>query len=218
VKLIGQTNDGLIELLMKQVGNIFPFDDTNLAKKLIYANLSEALSRLNTCINAVRMWKNDEFNYLHSSQYCIFLYYLSNTIWQNHGDKFGLCSRLFLLNKSLNGIDLFYEIKMPKHFFIAHSVGVVLAKAEYGDYLALHQNCTVGKNHGVAPEIGSGVVLYPNSAIIGASVIGSNSIVAQGASIINQITPGNSILYSSTGGRIVIEPLVIPVLQDIFRI
>ena len=40
---------------------------------------------------------------------------------------------------------------MPEVFFIGHSVGIVLAKATYGNRLVLYQNTTVGKNHGEAP-------------------------------------------------------------------
>ena len=52
---------------------------------------------------------------------------------------------------------------MPEVFFIGHSVGIVLAKARYGNRLVLYQNSTVGKNHGDAPSLGEGVVMYPNT-------------------------------------------------------
>ena len=52
---------------------------------------------------------------------------------------------MFILNKALNAIDLFYEIDMPARFFIGHSAGIVLAKASYADYLVLYPNSTVGK-------------------------------------------------------------------------
>jgi serine O-acetyltransferase len=62
----------------------------------------------------------------------------------------------------------------------------VLAKARYGNRLVLYQNSTVGKNHGAAPSLGEGVVLYPNSAIIGRCEIGAGSVIAQGVSVINR--------------------------------
>jgi hypothetical protein len=56
----------------------------------------------------VKLWNKDKFDYLHSSQYCIFVYFLSNTIWKQSGDTI-LPTKLFILNKALNGIDLFYD-------------------------------------------------------------------------------------------------------------
>ena len=50
-------------------------------------DFDEALARLSRCINAVKMWKQDEFDYLHSSQYAIFLYFLSNTVWRNQKEQ-----------------------------------------------------------------------------------------------------------------------------------
>ena len=125
------------------------------------------------------MWTPGRFDHLHSSQYTIFLYYLANTIWRGGGER-AVCNKLFGLNKALNGIDLFYEIELPEVFFIGHSVGIVLAKATYGNRLVLYQNSTVGKNHGEAPVLGDGVVMYPNTAIIGRCEIGAGTVVEPG--------------------------------------
>jgi serine O-acetyltransferase len=96
--------------------------------------------------------------------------------------------QLFLLNKALNAIDCIYEIELPETFFIGHSVGIVLAKARYGEHLVLYQNCTVGKNPGVAPVLAAGVVLHPNCAVIGRSLVRSGTVLSQGCSVINQAT------------------------------
>lgn len=160
-----------------------------------------ALMRLNRCINEVRVWSPDQFDVLHSTQYCIFLYYLANTIWRETGNR-DVCTLLFLLNKSLNGIDLFYEIEMPEVFFIGHSVGIVLAKATYGNYLVLYQNSTVGKNHGIAPVLEERVIMYPNTAIIGRSHVKAGSVISQGVSVINQDVPGNCLVFSGSEGVI----------------
>ena len=133
---------------------------------MLVAPLRTALQRLPHCINAVRLWPLDEFDHLHSSQYTTIPYFLANSLWHTGADRAlprtgaerALCHKLFGLNKALNGIDLFYEIDMPDTFFIGHSVGIVLAKASYGERLVLYQGCTVGKNHGQAPVIGAGVV------------------------------------------------------------
>jgi serine O-acetyltransferase len=174
-----------------------------------------ALKRLNRCVNEVKVWSSDQFDVLHSSQYCIFLYYLANTIWKETGDR-DVCTLLFLLNKSLNGIDLFYEIEMPEVFFIGHSVGIVLAKATYGNYLVLYQNSTVGKNHGIAPVLEDRVIMYPNTAIIGRSHVKAGSVIAQGVSVINQDTPGDCLVFRDSARGVAFKDISRDIFREIF--
>ncbi len=205
----------LIEYLSTQLANFFP--DGRPVRQLIECHLDQALLRLQTCINAVRVWQMDVFDYTHSSQYAIFLYYLANTIWRNEGDEQKICTKLFYLNKALNGIDCFYEIEMPEVFFIGHSVGIVLAKATYGNYLILYQNSTVGKNHGIAPVLGDGVVMYPNTAIIGRSNVESCSVISQGVGVVNKDVPGECLVFQKEGGELVFKKLKRSIHADIFR-
>ncbi|GAB7545209.1 LbetaH domain-containing protein [Cupriavidus sp. 8B] len=217
MELIDQTPESLAAYTCAQVAALVPDGKAETLLPLIKRNQAEALARVERCINAVRMWHPGRFNYLHSSQYCQYLYYLANTIWRNEADaKAG--TRLFLLNKALNGIDLFYEIEMPEVFFIGHSVGIVLAKATYGNYLVLYQNSTVGKNHGAAPVIGDGVVMYPNTAIIGRSNVGNGSVIAQGVSVINRDTPGDCLVYAGNAGDLVCKPAREPAAEEYFRL
>lgn len=216
MKILNLSQAELVGLVGRQLENLIP-DRLPLDLRLVEAHVGEALQRLHVCVNHVRWWKQDEFNHLHSTQYCIFLYYLSNTIWKRSGDT-NLPTRLFLLNKALNGIDCFYEIEMPDVFFIGHSVGIVLAKATYGRYLVLYQNSTVGKNHGVGPVLGERVVMYPNSAIIGECHVGSGTVVGQGTSIVSRSTPGDCLAFNGEGRELVFKPIVRNPIEDIFRV
>lgn len=206
--------DGLLSYLLRQLTHIVPDERDNAA--LVDAWLDTALARLRHCINGVRLWTPERFDYLHSTQYCLFLYFLSNTIWRRSGET-ELPTKLFLLNKALNGIDCFYEIELPEVLFIGHSVGIVLAKAKYGERLVLYQNSTVGKNHGIAPTIEADVVMYPNTAIIGHCLVRAGTIVSQGTSVINQDTPGNSMVFDAGAGELLIKPLRMRVVDEIFR-
>jgi len=198
-----------------QMGHLFPIGE-HPELGLIDTHMASALERLDQCISQVRMWTPGQFDVLHSSQYCIFLYYLSNTIWRNEQAR-TVCTQLFLLNKALNAIDCFYEIELPEVFFIGHSVGIVLAKATYGNHLVLYQNSTVGKNHGQAPVIGEGVILYPNTAVIGNSHVAERSVISQGVSVINQSTQANSLVFQGSAGSLVFKPSERPILADFFR-
>ena len=217
MKLIDQTREGLIDYTSAQVANLCPDGRNGPVRERIAEHVDEALARIGHCIDAVRMWRQGEFSHLHSSQYCIYLYYLANTIWRESGDR-DVCTRLFLLNKALNGIDLFYEIEMPGVFFIGHSVGIVLAKATYGERLVLYQNSTVGKNHGVAPVLGEGVVMYPNTAIIGRSVVEDDAVISQGTSVVNRHVPKGMTAFPGEPGKLAFRPRADDLLQEYFRL
>lgn len=210
----------LADYTCHQVSTFFPGVAPAVLRGVIDAHLPEAMVRVQHCVDQVSMWPAGRFNHLNSSQYCQYLYFLSNTIWRtDRGELAGeVATRLFLLNKALNGIDLFYEIALPEVFFIGHSVGIVLAKATYGNYLVLYQNSTVGKNHGVAPVLGDGVILYPNTAIIGRCQIGNRTILSQGTGIVNRDTPGDCIVFPGAAGQLHFSTPARPLLGDFFRL
>ncbi len=210
------SSDSLLGYVGRQLDHFFPDGRGDAERPALQAQFEPALRRLERCIAEVRMWTPGQFDPLHSSQYTTFLYYLANTLWRAGAER-PLCNKLFGLNKALNGIDLFYEIEMPEVFFIGHSVGIVLAKARYSNRLALYQNSTVGKNHGEAPTLGEGVVMYPNTAIIGRCEIGAGTVIAQGTSIVNRSTPGNCMVFQGDGGGLVVKPPTRDVLADLFR-
>lgn len=216
----GMAHEQLIGYTCQQLATFFPGMETATMQGILARHWDTTMARLQACIDRVRMWPQGQFNYLNSSQYCQYLYFLSNTIWREERSEeaLGVATRLFLLNKALNGIDLFYEIAMPEVFFIGHSVGIVLAKATYGNYLVLYQNSTVGKNHGVAPVLGEGVILYPNSAIIGRCTIGDRTTVAQGTGVINRDTPGDCMVFAGTAGELSIKAAKRPLIDDFFRL
>ena len=215
MKFVNIDRSQLADYVRKQLSNLLPLP-ADPQSDLIDTHLDEALLRLNRCVSQVRMWTPDQFDVLHSSQYCIFLYYLSNTIWRREKAQ-KLCTQLFLLNKSLNAIDCFYEVELPEVFFIGHSVGIVLAKATYGNHLVLYQNSTVGKNHGVAPVLEEGVILYPNTAVIGNCLVRRGSVISQGVSVINRNTEAHQVAFQGAGGDLVFKHSAHPILGDFFR-
>jgi serine O-acetyltransferase len=217
VKLIDHTPESLADYTTAQAANLVPDGRHQALRAAIGRHQDEALARIIECIGACAAWRPGEFNYLHSSQYCQYLYYLANTIWRNERDG-ASATRLFLLNKALNGIDLFYEIEMPAHFFIGHSVGIVLAKASYGDYLVLYQNSTVGRHIADIPKVGERVIIYPNSAVIGASVVEDGAVVSQGARVINRHVPAGQMAFTAPGGELSFRPAPGDLLKEYFRL
>lgn len=217
MKLVDHTRDSLVAYLTAQCAHIVPDGREDAFRQAVDAHLDEALERMHVCINACAPWRPDQFNVLQSSQHCIFLYYLSNTIYRRSGDT-AAATRLFLMNKALNGIDLFYEIQMPPVFYIGHSVGIVLAKATYGNYLVLYQNSTVGRHKDQIPVIGDRVVLYPNTAVIGRTVIGNDAVLSQGVSAVNKRVPEGVIAFRGAGSDLAFQPRPDDLLKEYFRL
>jgi serine O-acetyltransferase len=216
LKLRGHTRETLLGYVTAQCAHVVPDGREAVFRAVADAHLNEALERLHRCINACSPWRPDEFNVLQSSQHTAFLYYLANTIWKRSGDT-EAPTRLFLMNKALNGIDLFYEIAMPPVFYIGHSVGIVLAKASYGNFLVLYQNSTVGRHKDQIPVIGERVVLYPNTAVIGRSVVEDDAVVSQGVSVVNKRVPKGSVAFAGQPGELVFRPRPDDLLSEYFR-
>lgn len=217
MNLIDHTPESLADYVAAQVANLVPDGRHRALREAVGRHQDEALARIGHCIDGVAVWRPGTFNPLHSSQYCQYLYYLANTIWLNEQDA-ASATRLFLLNKALNGIDLFYEIAMPRVFFIGHSVGIVLAKATYGERLALYQNSTIGRHLDRVPTIGEGVIVYPNSAVIGAATVGDGAVLSQGVSVVDRDVPAGSIAFPAEGRGLAFKPSPPDLLATYFRL
>ncbi len=217
MKLVDHTRASLIDYVTAQCAHVVPDGREAAFRATIEAHFDEALARLHRCINGCAPWRPDAFNVLQSSQHCIFLYYLSNTIWTRSGDT-AAPTRLFLMNKAFNGIDLFYEIAMPEVFYIGHSVGIVLAKATYGNHLVLYQGVTVGRHKTDIPAIGERVVLYPQSSVIGRAVVEDGAVLSQGVKAINRRVPKDQVAFAGPDGGLTFKPNPPDLIGEYFRL
>jgi serine O-acetyltransferase len=204
----------LLSLLTTQLNNFFIEEEE---KGELVDNLDEAIVRLEECFkNSSNKYYNREidgkqegfFNPFHSVQYMIFLYILANTIYVK-GSKTFICDKLYYLNKMLNGVDLFYQVNLPKHFGAEHPVGSVIGRAKIGDYFYFYQNVTLGgvikQGCEVYPQLGCHVEMCSNSSILGDCIIGDNVIIGAGAIVKNQNIPDNSIVFGQSP-NIIIKP------------
>jgi serine O-acetyltransferase len=135
-----------------------------------------ALKRFFVSAGRVRRWANTGFSPLESEKNTQFLWVLANTLYQARGEN-SLADRLFYLNKALNGFTCFYNTPLPEIFFVGHSVGTVMGKATYSDYLMVFQGATIGRMNGKSPTLGRGVILFPGANIAGDCTIGDNVFV-----------------------------------------
>ena len=141
--------EDLTRYVMDQLNLFFP-DRTRIPQEAIEGYIPAALADLDYCFSHVndkyfRDGDRTMFNHLNSDQYAMFLYRLSNLLFKETGDV-NVSTKLFLLNKCLHGIDLFYEVELPQIFLINHPLGTVLGRGKYSDFFIAHQKCNIGSN------------------------------------------------------------------------
>lgn len=149
------------------------------------------------------------FSPYHSVQWMVFLYRLSREIHvKNPGAK--EADQVYYLNKIMHANDWFYAVDLPPHFLCEHSLGCVLGRAKYGDYLFAYQGTTVGGNwnNGVLcyPTLGDNVTLFANSTVLGDTRIGNNVLISADTYIINEDIPDNCIVFGRSP-NITIRPM-----------
>ena len=109
-----------------------------------------------------------------------------------------ICEKIYLLNKLLNGLDLFYEVELPDIFFTDHPVGAVIGRGKFSNHFSFTQSCTVGNNNGKYPIIGEGVKMLGHSSILGSSKISRNVFIAPYTCVIDQDIPENCLVFGKS--------------------
>ena len=194
-------------LVMRQLKNLFFFDEKKESSILI-DSISAAIHRCEYCFSQTnnKYYHKSGFTYFnpfHSGQYSIFLYFLSNEIFSHEVRCATLADRLYYLNKSLNGIDLFYEVSMPEIFFLDHPIGAVIGRGAFEDGFSFTQNCTIGNNHGIYPTLGKNVKMMSGSKILGNCKIGDDVIISANTYVKDVDIPSLSIVFNKQDELIV---------------
>ena len=195
------TVENLEALLKKQLGNLFMFNEI-CEGKILSAGINMALKKCEYCFSRSRnkyYSKNGEtfFSPWHSAQNCIFLYYLSRAVFEIAPEARTLADRIYYLNRTLNGADLFYEVKLPDIFFTDHPLGSIMGRGEYSDFFSFAQNCTVGANNYLFPKFGKNVRMLSGSKVLGKCNIGENVIFAANTYVKDTDIPPCSIVFGN---------------------
>jgi serine O-acetyltransferase len=207
----------LANYVARQLFTFFPDKDESVTARSL---VGEAVERLEHCVRHVRMkgwWgaTGPQFNHLHTDQYAVFLYYLSNTAFQR--GEGSLAAKAYALNKALHGLDAFYEVALPAIFALVHPVGTVLGRATYGDYFCAYQNVSVGSDlENRHPVVGRGVVLYGGAKVIGTATVGDNCMLSTGCTVLGDQVPDNHIAFGHHKA-LATKPNRRNVVRDIFK-
>lgn len=190
----------LFNYTLNQIYHIFS-DNEVYSDQDYYKEFEIALDRVEFCFSRVNnkyfySGQYSVFDHLHGDQYSMYLYFFSNSVFRSKGSN-SFSKKLFLLNKLLNGIDVFYEIELPNIFLFVHPLGTVLGRGKYSDYFMVYQRCGVGSNRGAYPELGKFTTLRPGANILGKSITGTNVSLAAGALALDKQIPDNQIYYGN---------------------
>ncbi len=200
------SNKELIELVIRQLNSLFGFDKNEEQQALEYG-ISEAVKKMEYCFayRKNKYYQRDGqiyFNPFQTDQYTIFLYYASNII-SYKTDNRRLADKLYFLNKALNNVDLYHEIRLPDIFGAGHPLGCVIGRAKFSDFFYFSQHCTVGNNKNIYPAFGKNVALLTGVTVIGKSTIGNNCLLSANTYIKDQDVPDNSLVFGSSPNLII---------------
>lgn len=179
----------LTDYICKQINVFFP-SGPEVKRNDLQTLTDSAISRLEFCFSHIRInyfndGKQPIFNHLNGDQYSMFLYWMS-FLANTELERTDIASKVYLLNKSLHGIDAYYEVELPSIFLFVHPLGTVLGRASYQDYLLVYQRCGIGTNKGSYPNLGKHLTLHPGSSILGSSNIGNNCAIASDSILIDR--------------------------------
>lgn len=194
----------LVYMTIHQLRNFFPVSEKETL--LMTQIMDRVLQRVETCFDGTSnkyYHRNGQvyFNPFHSGQYCIYLYWLSRTVYEA-GDSI-LADKIYYLNKIMNACDMFYEVELPEVFMLDHPVGSVIGRAHYNNGFSFSQTCTVGNNNNIYPVIGCNVTLCANASIIGNCHIGDNVSLGAYACVKDQDIPANSVVFGQSPNLII---------------
>lgn len=108
-----------LKILKKQLEN--NFEELSKKEKIELQNsYKNIIKKLENMFFYITVKNYNNFSPFHSAQYGYMLYFLANDLYKKMGINI-LSDKLYLLNKMINSIDLYYAVEMPKIFFLGTS-------------------------------------------------------------------------------------------------
>ena len=198
-------------LVERQVSHLFGLSRSE--KRLSRAAATSALEATGECLRTTPGKYEESFKYLNSNHSLVYVYWLSHFSHKLSNGTDSLATKLYLLNKALHAVDIFFEVEMPSAFFCEHPVGSVMGRADYGDRFFFYQNCTVGGSLRGGrlsyPKLGVNVRMYSGSSILGDAHVGDNVTLGAGAIVKNESVGPNSIVFGQSP-NLTVKPLSHP--------
>ncbi len=133
-----------------------------------------------------------EIIFLYSGFHALVFYRVSHGLYRAH--LFFLARLVSQLGRFFTGVEIHPGATIGKGLFIDHGSGVVIGEtAVVGDYCTIYQGVTLGgtgkdkgKRH---PTLGDNVLVGAGAKVLGPFTVGSNSKIAAGAVVLNEVPP-----------------------------
>ena len=133
-----------------------------------------------------------EIIFLYSGFHALVFYRVSHGLYRAH--LFFLARLVSQLGRFFTGVEIHPGATIGKGLFIDHGSGGVIGEtAVVGDYCTLYQGVTLGgtgkdkgKRH---PTLGDNVLVGAGAKVLGPFTVGSNSKIAAGAVVLNEVPP-----------------------------
>jgi serine O-acetyltransferase len=186
----------LLDYLVAQLNSFFP-DKRSVSRSIIDRALDHILERTSFCFRYIKnkyFYEDNEviFNHMNADQYAMFLYFVANTLYRDERD-IRICEKIYMLNKVLHGIDVYFEVELPEIFHFVHPIGTVLGRGQYSNYLLIYQRCGIGSNHDIYPVLKPYVTLRPGSSVLGKCLVGENCTIAAGSLLLDRDLDDNTV-------------------------
>jgi len=199
----------LAEYVAAQLNHFYP-DTHSIQPSDLHRATATALERVEYCFShcnfsAYCREGQTYFNHLHSDQYLVFLWFLSNTVWKTE-ERQPLADKLYCLNKALHAFDCLYDGGLPDIFLVFHGVGTVLGKATYSNFFSVSHGCTVGNQHGEYPRFDEFVALTARASVIGQCHLAEGATVGAGTMLFNTDVAPRHAVYRDRRGVIQQRP------------
>ena len=93
---------------------------------------------------------------------------------------------------SRHGIDVGPDIRIGPGLKLPHPTGIVIGTgSRVGANVTLYQHVTLGQKRESYPRIGDGVVIFPNSVIVGDIVVGDGAVIGALSFVDRDVAPGD---------------------------
>ena len=173
--------DAFLDLQLRLVG--LRLSDLSGEMQDIYQRVEEQFGRIRN-----KYYRSGDAPVLrlgHNAQYTILLYHMARSAFA--GGRRGTADKIYSLLRMVSGVDLYYEVALPKFWGCDHPLGSVIGRGHFGKDASLFfsQNCNIGNNNEVLPRITGNLYMLANSSALGATHITGNVLLANGTCAID---------------------------------
>jgi serine acetyltransferase len=97
--------------------------------------------------------------------------------------------RLLLIRN--HGIDVGRDVEIGDALHLPHPLGIVIASGvRIGQAVEIYHHVTLGLKDGGVPTIGSRVIIYPGSVVVGGIFVGDGATIGANSFVCEDVPPG----------------------------